>query len=73
MSESNYEPMRCQNPEDSHNDLFTPPIKRHGQSAPPYIGKINHLPRTRQQMPAKHKTDIDYLVRKKCVTTPKYT
>jgi len=21
----------------------------HGQSAPPYIGKINHLPRTRQQ------------------------
>jgi hypothetical protein len=34
----------------TYNRSFTPTIKRHGQSAPPYIGKINHLPRTRQQL-----------------------
>jgi hypothetical protein len=38
----------------TYNKSFTPTTKRHGQSAPPYIGKINHLPRIRQQTPAKH-------------------
>jgi hypothetical protein len=33
----------------TYNRSFTPTIKGHRQSAPLYTGKINHLPRTRQQ------------------------
>jgi hypothetical protein len=58
---------------DTYSRLFTPTTKHHGQLRSPYIKKINHFPRTRQQTPAKHKIDIDYSGHKKTLTTPKYT